>query len=221
MKAQGEALGIVTAMNNGALKGRANLRRVARPFRASLFIFAPISQDFVLGYPSAAFQADVWCVPRFLPGAHPMAQSLSNILLHIVFSTKNRRPLIDISIEQELFKYLATACNTLYCPSHAIGCSDDHIHIACSLSRTISVSKLVQELKQDTSKWMKTKGPQYAAFSWQNGYGAFSIGQSQLEDLKRYIANQREHHRRITFQDEYRELLRRYNIAFDERYVWD
>jgi len=80
---------------------------------------------------------------------------------------------------------------------------------------------LVQELKQDTSKWMKTKGPQYIAFSWQNGYGAFSIGQSQLEDLKRYIANQREHHRRITFQDEYRELLRRYNIAFDERYVWD
>jgi REP element-mobilizing transposase RayT len=150
-----------------------------------------------------------------------MAQSLSNILLHIVFSTKHRQPLIDELIDQELFKYLATACDTLDCPSHKIGAADDHIHIACSLSRTISVSKLVQELKQDTSKWIKTKGRRYANFAWQNGYGAFSIGQSQLEDLIRYIANQREHHRRITFQDEFRELLRRYEIDFDERYVWD
>ncbi|HEY3392604.1 MAG TPA: IS200/IS605 family transposase [Lacipirellulaceae bacterium] len=150
-----------------------------------------------------------------------MAQSLSNILLHIVFSTKHRRPLIDPNIEIELFKYLATACDTLGCPSHGIGGMEDHIHIACSLSRTISVSKLAQELKQDTSKWIKTKGPKYADFAWQNGYGAFSIGQSQLDDLKRYIANQREHHKRQTFQDEFRELLRRYEIKFDERYVWD
>jgi REP element-mobilizing transposase RayT len=150
-----------------------------------------------------------------------MAQSLSNILLHIVFSTKNRRPVIDQNIELELYKYLATACNTLECSSHRIGGVEDHIHIACSLSRTISVSRLVQELKQDTSKWIKTKGPQYSDFAWQNGYGAFSIGQSQLDDLKRYIANQREHHRRITFQDEFRDLLKRYEITFDERYVWD
>jgi REP element-mobilizing transposase RayT len=124
-------------------------------------------------------------------------------------------------IEPELFKYIAKACDTLGCPSHRIGGMDDHIHIACSLSRTISVSNLVQELKQDSSKWTKTKNRKYADFAWQNGYGVFSIGQSQLEDLKRYIANQREHHRRTTFQDEFRELLRRYNIEFEEQYVWD
>ena len=150
-----------------------------------------------------------------------MAQSLSNVLLHIVFSTKHRRPWIDAAIEQELFKYLATVCKTLACPSHAIGGADDHIHIACSLSRTVTVSKLVQELKQDSSKWIKTKGERLADFSWQNGYGAFSVGQSQLDDLRGYIATQREHHRRVTYQDEFRRICEKYGVAIDERYVWD
>ena len=83
------------------------------------------------------------------------------------------------------------------------------------------MSKLIQEIKQDSSQWMKSQGRQYADFAWQNGYGAFSIGQSQLADLRTYIANQREHHRRESFQDEFRRLLERYQIAFDERYVWD
>jgi putative transposase len=150
-----------------------------------------------------------------------MAQSLSNILLHIVFSTKNRRPWIDVDIETELFKYLATACRTLDCPTHAVGGTDDHIHIACTLARTITVSKLVQEIKQDSSKWIKTKRTQYADFAWQSGYGAFSIGQSQLGDLRGYIANQREHHRHILFQDELRQICKRYAIDLDERYAWD
>ena len=120
-----------------------------------------------------------------------MAQSLSNILLHIVFSTKHRQPLIDERIERELAKYLATACNTLGCPAHGIGGADDHIHIACSLGRAVAVSKLVQEIKQDSSQWMKTNGREYGEFAWQNGYGAFSIGQSQLDDLRTYIARQR------------------------------
>jgi len=150
-----------------------------------------------------------------------MAQSLSNILIHIVFSTKRREPFIDTTIETELFKYLATVCNTLECSSHAIGGTDDHIHIACSLSRTITVSKLIQKLKQDSSKWIKTKGHQYTDFAWQNGYGVFSIGQSQLDDLRRYIANQREHHRRVSFQDEFRCICEKYGISIDERYVWD
>ena len=150
-----------------------------------------------------------------------MAQSLSNVLLHIVFSTKHRRPWIDAAIEQELFKYLATVCKTLACPSHAIGGADDHIHIACSLSRTVTMSKLVQELKQDSSKWIKTKGERLADFSWQNGYGAFSVGQSQLDDLRGYIATQREHHRRVTYQDEFRRICEKYGVAIDERYVWD
>jgi putative transposase len=150
-----------------------------------------------------------------------MAQSLSNVLLHIVFSTKLRHPWIDTEIETELFKYLATACRTLDCLSHAIGGADDHVHIACSLSRTISISKLVQEVKQDSSKWIKTKHERFADFAWQNGYGAFSIGQSQLGDLRGYIANQRDHHRRISFQDEFRQICKKYDVELDERYVWD
>jgi putative transposase len=150
-----------------------------------------------------------------------MAQSLSNILLHIVFSTKLRHPWIDTEIETELFKYIATACRTLECPTHAVGAANDDIHIACTLSRTVTVSKLVQELKQDSSKWIKTKGDTYTNFAWQSGYGAFSIGQSQLGDLRGYISNQREHHRHISFQDEFRQICKRYDINLDERYAWD
>lgn len=150
-----------------------------------------------------------------------MAQSLSNILLHIVFSTKHRRPWIAADMETELFAYLATACRTLDCPTHAIGGADDHLHIACSLAHTIPVSKLIQEIKQDSSRWLKSKGTRFADFSWQNGYGAFSIGQSQLDDLRAYITNQREHHRQLTFQDEFRQICQRYNVELDERYAWD
>ena len=150
-----------------------------------------------------------------------MAQSLSNVLLHIVFSTKHRRPWLDTTTEPELAAYIATICKTLDCSTHAIGAADDHIHIACSLSRTIAISKLVQEIKQDSSKWLKTKGAPYADFAWQNGYGAFSIGQSQLGNLRGYLANQREHHRRLTYQDEFRNICRRYGVDIDERYVWD
>ena len=150
-----------------------------------------------------------------------MAQSLSNVLLHVVFSTKNRHSWIDVEIEEELLKYIAGTCRNIGCPSHKIGGADDHIHIACSLSRTMAISKLIEEIKTGSSKWMKLRGVAYAEFAWQNGYGAFSIGQSQLEDLRTYIANQRVHHARASFQDEFRALLAKYEVAFDERYVWD
>ena len=150
-----------------------------------------------------------------------MAQSLSNILLHLVFSTKHRKPWINKDIESELKAYLATICQTLKCPTHSIGCNDDHIHVACSLARTISVSKLIQELKQVSFKWMKTYGKQYRVFAWQYGFGAFSIGQSQLEDLRSYLENQREHHRQLSFQDEFRRICEKYLVPIDERYVWD
>jgi putative transposase len=114
-----------------------------------------------------------------------MSQSLSNVLLHVVFSTKNRRPWIKSEIEEELFKYIAGTCREIGCPSHKIGGADDHLHIACSLPRTMSMSKLIEEIKTGSSKWIKTKGERYTDFAWQNGYGAFSIGQSQLNDLRR------------------------------------
>ncbi len=148
-----------------------------------------------------------------------MPQSLANILVHIVFSTKNREFLIRQGLEDDLWRYVATICTNQGCHAHKICGIEDHIHIACNLSRTLSVSKLVEEVKTESSKWMKTKGA--PTFAWQNGYGAFSVSPSQMGDLIRYIANQREHHRTMTFKEEYLEILKRYGVPYDERYVWD
>jgi REP element-mobilizing transposase RayT len=150
-----------------------------------------------------------------------MPQSLANVLIHGVFSTKSRIPSIHQDVEDELWRYLATVCRTIHCAAHGVGGTADHAHIVCSLGRTITIADALREIKADSSKWMKAKGQRYVDFAWQNGYGAFSIGQSQLDDVKRYIARQKEHHRERTFQEEFRELLRRYQVAFDERYVWD
>ena len=150
-----------------------------------------------------------------------MVQSLANVLIHLVFSTKGRVGLIRPEIRDDLWRYLAAICNAQGCPAHQAGGTDDHVHIALSLSRTTSVSKLAEQVKKSSSKWIKTKGKPYAAFSWQAGYGAFSIGQSQLGAVKRYIDAQEEHHKRRSFKDEFLQLLRKYSVEFDERYIWD
>lgn len=150
-----------------------------------------------------------------------MPQSLSNVVIHLVFSTKNRERLITPGLEAELYPYLATVLRTFKSPSLAINGTADHLHVLLTLARTIAIADLVEELKTDTSKWMKTKGRQFRNFHWQRGYGAFSVGQSQVPAVKRYIANQKEHHTGITFQEEYRKFLTSYGIQFDERYVWD
>ena len=136
-----------------------------------------------------------------------MSQSLAQILLHITFSTKYQRPTIYPEIEQELFAYIVSICNDCGCYVHQINCTKDHIHIACNLSRTTAVSKLIEEAKKTSSRWIKTKDQKYEQFYWQKGYGAFSVGMSQLEIVKNYIANQKEHHQYKTFKDEYLEFL--------------
>jgi REP element-mobilizing transposase RayT len=98
---------------------------------------------------------------------------------------------------------------------------EDHVHLLFRLGRKRSLAEIVEEVKKSSSKWIKTKGPQYKDFYWQSGYGAFSIGQSGIDALKAYIANQKEHHRKKTFQEEFREFLAKYQIEYDERYVWD
>jgi putative transposase len=148
-------------------------------------------------------------------------QSLSSILVHLIFSTKNREPFITEAIEKELHPYMAKIFRELKSPSLTIGGTDDHVHILFSLGRTIEVADLIQEVKTESSKWIKTKGQEFEDFHWQRGYGAFSIGQSQVATLRRYIAGQRIHHQRITFQEEYRKFLKSYGIDYDERYVWD
>ena len=150
-----------------------------------------------------------------------MPQSLSSILIHLIFSTKNREPFITTEIAVELHPYMATILRELKSPSLAIDGTADHIHVLFSLSRTITVADLVEEVKTSTSKWIKTKGRPLRNFQWQRGYGAFSIGESNVPKLKRYIRNQQEHHRRVSFEDEYRKFLRAYRIAYDEQYVWD
>ncbi len=150
-----------------------------------------------------------------------MPQSLSSILIHLIFSTKNRERFITEAIEKELHPYMAKIFRELKSPTLTIGGTDDHLHILFSLARTIEVAELIEKVKTKTSKWLKTKGQEFENFRWQRGYGAFSIGQSQVETLKRYIARQRIHHQRVTFQDEYRKFLKRYGIDYDERYVWD
>jgi len=151
-----------------------------------------------------------------------MAQSLAQIYLHLVFSTKDRRPFLkDPALREKMHAYLMGICKKQDCPWLAVGGVEDHVHIACRLSKTMTVSALIKELKQSSSVWVKSEFKGMAAFHWQNGYGAFSVSPSHLAALVRYIGDQENHHRRESFQDEFRRLLRKYNVDFDERYVWD
>jgi putative transposase len=148
-------------------------------------------------------------------------QSLAQILVHVVFSTKNREPVLDDSIRRELHEYVGGIVRKLGGDLLKAGSVADHIHLLVAHPRTCAPADLVQEIKTGSSKWLKTRGPRYAAFHWQSGYGIFSVSPSHRAALETYIANQAEHHRVVTFQDEYRELLGKYGIKYDERYVWD
>ena len=148
-----------------------------------------------------------------------MAQSLAKVLVHLVFSTKNREPLVSVETQPKLHAYLVGILANLNCPALQVGGTADHVHLLFSLGRTTTVADIVEDAKTGSSKWMKRQG--VSAFSWQAGYGAFSIGQSQVPAVVRYIGQQEQHHRRLTFQDELRALFHRYDISFDERYVWD
>jgi len=150
-----------------------------------------------------------------------MPQSLVKNFIHITFSTKHRYPFIDKSIRSELYAYLGGICVNLESNPIIIGGHKDHIHILCLLSRKIALMKLVEELKSHSSKWIKTKGTNFQKFYWQNGYAGFSVNQDKIDSLIDYINNQEEHHKQMTFQEEYKSFLLKNNIEFDERYVWD
>lgn len=148
-----------------------------------------------------------------------MPQSLAKIYVHLAFSTLNREPCLNNSVRSGLFAYLAGILPHHDCPVVKVGGVADHAHVLFVLGRTIMLSKAVEELKKGSSKWLKTQG--LPAFAWQAGYGAFSVSASQVEVVSAYIANQEEHHRKTTFQDEFREFCRRYGVELDGRYAWD
>jgi putative transposase len=150
-----------------------------------------------------------------------MSQSLSRVILHIIFSTKDRESWLESHVRPRVHAYLATICRDLGAEPLHVGGVADHVHIVTTLPRTLSQADLVEQLKKVPSKWIKTLDARYHGFFWQRGYGAFSVSPSQLEALLQYIEAQQEHHRTRTFQEEYRELLRRHGVDFDERYVWD
>jgi len=150
-----------------------------------------------------------------------MPQSLANIIVHLMFSTKNRLPLITPAIEPELYPYLAAILSACDSPPILIDGVADHVHLTFRLARTMTLSRVVEDVKKRSSGWIKTKGPEFARFYWQNGYGASSVGQSGLDAVLSYIRNQKQHHRRISFQEELRTLLTEHHIEWDERYVWD
>ncbi|MEW6220213.1 MAG: transposase [Thermodesulfobacteriota bacterium] len=150
-----------------------------------------------------------------------MAQSLAKILLHVVFSTKNREPRIPPSLQPRLHAYLAEACRSVGSQAYRVGGTEDHVHIACSLPRTMAPSDLVLGIKTASSAWMKGQDDGCVQFAWQGGYGAFSLGQSQLPGLLHYIGNQQEHHRTRLFRDEILEILKRDEVQHHEEHLWD
>jgi REP element-mobilizing transposase RayT len=150
-----------------------------------------------------------------------MPQSLALLLVHVIFSTKDRVPFLGREIRSELHAYLATVTRNLGCECFLVGGVEDHAHLAVGLSRTLTAAKLVEQLKTASSHRLKTKSPQLRQFSWQSGYAIFSVSPQALPELKAYIANQEAHHHKSSFQDELRRLLTKYEVAFDERYLWD
>ncbi|MEP7013770.1 MAG: IS200/IS605 family transposase [Acidobacteriota bacterium] len=150
-----------------------------------------------------------------------MPQSLARLLVHVIFSTKYRAPLLVPEVRSAVHQYLGTVLRDHDCPTIRIGGVEDHVHLFFGLSRTLSIAKAVEIIKTSSSKWIKLQRPDLAEFHWQNGYGAFSVSPSQMESVIRYIENQEAHHREVSFQDEMRGLLHRHGVEYDERYAWD
>ena len=150
-----------------------------------------------------------------------MPQSISYVLVHLVFSTKERRPFLNDAIRGEVHAYLASVLNGSDNMCVRVGGVADHVHIAMFVARTKSISKVMERLKVSSSKWIKTKGPEFVKFGWQRGFAAFSVGLSDRLELVRYIDGQEAHHRRRDFQGEMRAMFVKYGVEFDERFVWD
>jgi len=148
-------------------------------------------------------------------------QSLAQVLVHLIFSTKNREPFLSDDIRPELHPYMATVLKSRESPAILINSVEDHAHVLFHLSKNHALCDVIEGVKKDSSKWIKTKGRTFRNFHWQSGYGAFSVSQSNVAQVVKYSEEQKKHHRRRTFQEEFRAFLKRYQVPYDERYVWD
>jgi putative transposase len=149
-----------------------------------------------------------------------MAQSLSKLFVHIVFHTKHNKKIIKDDIKAELYAYMASIIKDNDSIPIIINGVEDHVHILCVMSKNIALAKLVELIKKHSSRWIKTKAVHYLNFSWQNGYGGFSVSQSLHSTTKKYIENQVNHHKKVTFKEEYIELLKLYDIDYNDDYLW-
>ncbi|MBP89441.1 MAG: transposase [Planctomycetaceae bacterium] len=150
-----------------------------------------------------------------------MSQSLVKNLIHLVYSTKHRQSWIPKDVNGDFYAYQAGIFREWESPALVIGSMEDHVHALFSLSKNHALKRIVEEVKKGSSKWMKAEGSKNSEFYWQSGYAGFSVSQSNVPEVRRYIENQEEHHRKMSFQDELRALLKRHGIEYDERYVWD
>jgi REP element-mobilizing transposase RayT len=157
--------------------------------------------------------------PNYVTIRRSMPQSLHVLSAHIIFSTKERRPWLTRNIRERVWAYQSRILQNLECNSITIGGAADHVHVLCNLTKKFPTAKVVEILKKDSSKFMKTLA--IADFHWQDGYGLFSVSPSHFEAVRKYISDQEEHHKEETFQQEYLRILKKYRAPYDERYLWD
>jgi putative transposase len=150
-----------------------------------------------------------------------MSQALAKIYLHLIFSTKNRERSIPDNVRADLHSYMGGILNGLGCSPIEINTEPDHAHLLFAMTRTETLSNVVGQLKKSSNDWLRTRDKQFQNFYWQGGYGVFSVSQSGVGEVRHYIRTQQDHHKQISFQDEFRAFLKRYEIEFDEGYVWE
>ena len=150
-----------------------------------------------------------------------MAQSFCQLYGHLIFSTKHRRPWLDAPMRPRVHAYLATLVRDMGCLCQEVGGTEDHIHILLALGKDVAPKTIPEKIKMESSKFVKTLGDEYRDFYWQGGYGMFSVGPTRIRDVKKYIQTQEEHHKKMTFQEEFVKFLKAYGIPYDEKYLWD
>jgi REP element-mobilizing transposase RayT len=149
-----------------------------------------------------------------------MSQSLSKLYVHLIFHVKNNKCLIRPEDERELFAYIGGVLKLSKSIPVCINGTEDHIHVLCIMSKNVSLADLLEDIKRNSSRWIKTRNAYYQSFAWQGGYSGYSVSQSKVEVVERYIQNQKEHHKHQTFKEEYIQFLKENGIEYNEEYLW-